>query len=256
MDLVPALPRLLAFVRWMVDNPGRTHLYLRQVSIPGVDTKFIERHKDVLTDWLRIVLDVPPVSSTSFEKEFGFRSKPVLVRFRILDPALAYGPGGLRDLSIPAGDVLAFSRAAFSGSAFRRVFIIENDVTALSLPDMAGSIAMFGRGYGTDFLGDGRWLVGLDVFYWGDIDTHGFAILDQFRQVLPGLQSLFMDESTLLQNRDRWVSEPRPTRRILENLTAEEADLYQGLVDDRWGSAVRLEQELIEFSVIQRSLKF
>jgi hypothetical protein len=40
--------RLLATVTWVEQRqvPG---MYLRQVDAPGVDTKFIERHKDALT---------------------------------------------------------------------------------------------------------------------------------------------------------------------------------------------------------------
>ena len=40
--------KLLATVRWIEERqtPG---MYLRQVDVPGVDTKFIERHKAVLT---------------------------------------------------------------------------------------------------------------------------------------------------------------------------------------------------------------
>ena len=43
--------RLLATVRWIEQRqaPG---MYLRQVDVPGVDTKFIERHKGVLAELL------------------------------------------------------------------------------------------------------------------------------------------------------------------------------------------------------------
>ena len=37
-------------------------MYLRQVDVPGVDTKFIERHKGVLTELLDVQLD--PARST------------------------------------------------------------------------------------------------------------------------------------------------------------------------------------------------
>ena len=48
--------RLLATVRWIEQRqaPG---MYLRQVDAPGVDTKFIERHKGVLTELLDAQLD-------------------------------------------------------------------------------------------------------------------------------------------------------------------------------------------------------
>ena len=54
--------RLLATVRWIEQRqaPG---MYLRQVDAPGVDTKFIERHKGVLTELLDAQLDPSRVDS-------------------------------------------------------------------------------------------------------------------------------------------------------------------------------------------------
>jgi hypothetical protein len=40
---------LLATVRW-IERQQAPGMYLRQVDAPGVDTKFIERHKGVLAD--------------------------------------------------------------------------------------------------------------------------------------------------------------------------------------------------------------
>ena len=41
--------------------------------------------------------------------------------------------------------------------------------------------------------------------------------------------------------------EPSPSRVALSRLTAEEAVLYESLGDDSYGTAVRLEQELIRW---------
>jgi hypothetical protein len=40
--------RLLACVRWLL-TPDRD-LYLRQIDVPGADTKFIERHRAILSE--------------------------------------------------------------------------------------------------------------------------------------------------------------------------------------------------------------
>ena len=71
-----------------------------------------------------------------------------------------------------------------------------------------------------------------DVRYWGDIDTHGFAILDRLRAWLPQARSVLMDRETLLAHRDRWVSEDRPARSTLTRLTPAERDLYVEPVED------------------------
>lgn len=71
------------------------------------------------------------------------------------------------------------------------------------------------------------------MHYWGDLDTHGFAILNRLRAWLPQTQSFLMDRDTLLQHRDRWGQESKPTRARLAKLTDSEASLYADLVSDR-----------------------
>ena len=62
-----------------------------------------------------------------------------------------------------------------------RVFITENEINFLAFPRVADSLVIFGAGYGFEMLDAARWLQERTLHYWGDIDTHGFAILDQLR---------------------------------------------------------------------------
>jgi hypothetical protein len=48
-------PRLLAIVAWLRKHP-RPAVYLRQIDLPGVHTKFIEGHRGVLAELLDLVL--------------------------------------------------------------------------------------------------------------------------------------------------------------------------------------------------------
>ncbi len=45
----------------------------------------------------------------------------------------------------------------------------------------------------------------------GDLDTHGFHILDQLRSHHPHARSIVMDQETLLAHRDFWVREDSPS---------------------------------------------
>lgn len=98
------------------------------------------------------------------------------------------------------------------------------------------------------------WLADAEVAYWGDLDTHGFAILNQLRAWLPQTRSVLMDRGTLLAHRDRWVIEPSPTAARLDWLTPDEQALYQELVKDRLGERVRLEQERIAWDWVAERL--
>lgn len=243
-------PKLLALVDWTVLHtlPG---VYLRQVDAPGVDTKFLERHRALLGDLLDIVLPPDTIDATAtsvggFERRYGFHSKPVQIRFRLLDPALYIG--GLSDLAVTSGE---FARLALPA---RRIFITENEINFLAFPDMQGSMVVFGAGYGFDHLAQARWLGDKEIVYWGDIDTHGFAILDQLRSRFPSTRSLLMDRETMLQHKAFWGKEDCPTDRDLPRLRPEEAALYDDLRFNRLGPDVRLEQERIGFSWVEKVL--
>nr|MBP9686163.1 hypothetical protein [Rhodoferax sp.] len=57
LALVDVWPRLLAVVAWLQANP-RPGIYLRQVDLPGVDSKFMEAQRGVLGELLDLAL--PP----------------------------------------------------------------------------------------------------------------------------------------------------------------------------------------------------
>ncbi|WP_418789559.1 Wadjet anti-phage system protein JetD domain-containing protein [Paenarthrobacter ilicis] len=94
-------------------------------------------------------------------------------------------------------------------------------------------------------LRDAGWLRDCEVLYWGDLDTHGFGILDQLRAVHPHVSSVLMDDATLLAHRDAWSKDFTPSRAVLGQLSVEEARVYGGLQSGSYGERVRLEQELI-----------
>ncbi|HGG59191.1 MAG TPA: hypothetical protein ENK26_04645, partial [Gammaproteobacteria bacterium] len=185
-------PRLLAILDWLRAHP-RPGCYLRQIDLPGVHTKFIETRRALLSELLDIVLpadaiDLAAVGARQFERRYGFLAKPPLIRFRLLDPGQRIA--GLTDLSIPLADFRRLDPPA------RRVFITENDINGLAFPALADSLVIFGLGYGLDALRDIPWLARRELYYWGDIDTHGFAMLDQLRGRHPHARSLLMDEAT------------------------------------------------------------
>ena len=63
-----------------------------------------------------------------------------------------------------------------------------------------------------------------------------------------------MDRETLLAHRPQWVTEKTPTKATLNLLTPAEQDVYQALVNDTFGPAVRLEQERVSFGSLERVL--
>ena len=167
------------------------------------------------------------------------------IRFRILDPRIDLLAGSnATDIALTYD---AFARLRFDA---QRVFITENLVNFLAFPEVADSLVVFGAGYGFEYLAEASWLADCDIHYWGDIDTHGFAILDQLRAHLPHARSLLMDREPLLEHRLLWGHEPKPQRGDLARLSRDEQDLYNDLRDNCFGEQVRLEQERVGFGWI------
>jgi hypothetical protein len=135
-----------------------------------------------------------------------------------------------------------------------RVYVVENEITYLAFPLAADAMVIFGGGYAVRVLESLAWLTGLDLVYWGDLDTHGFAILNRLRQCFPHARSMLMDRATLLVHQSQWVTEPSPTTATLGLLTPAEQELYRALGADTFGSAVRLEQERVSFTALQAAL--
>ncbi len=247
-------PRLLDVVAWLRANP-RPGCYPRQVDLAGVDTKFIEQHQGVLAELFDLALppqaiDPDARGQAGFARRYGFRDKPERVRLRFLDADASPLPLLCdQDLMITAVDLERLHPPV------RRAFITENEINFLAFPAHPHSLVLLGGGYGFAGLAKTDWLQDCEVHYWGDIDTHGFAILSQLRAALPQAKSLLMDRATLLAHRAQWVREPSPTRAALPHLTMDEAALYAELCDDRHGQCVRLEQERIGFGRLTTALR-
>lgn len=247
LELAGHWDRLLAVVAWLQAHP-RPGVYLRQVDVREVDSKFIEAHRGVLTELLDLCLPAEAIEPSAvgigqFARRYGFLDKPVRIRFRLLDPTLPGLPGchGLPDITLDAASLASIALP------IERVVITENETNFLAFPQLPRSIVVFGAGYGWEALASAAWLRRCQLSYWGDIDTHGFAILDQLRGHFPHVASLLMDRETLLEHRPHWGEEPRPVRHDLARLTAEEGAVFDDLRFDRIRPRLRLEQERVGY---------
>ncbi len=247
IDLVDQWPRLLAVVQWIVAHP-RPGIYLRQVDVPGVHSKFIEAHRVFLSELLDLVLPEVVVQNSGagigqFASRYGFLEKPIRIRFRVLDEAVPCLP-----VSTVRPDITLDARS-FAGLELpvSRIFITENETNFLAFPPVAKAIVIFGAGYGWDALANANWMARCAIHYWGDIDTHGFAILDQLRRYFEHATSLLMDRETLLLHESHWGEEISQTIHDLPRLLLEERALFDDLRDNRIRKNLRLEQERVGF---------
>ncbi len=252
MKMLPHLgdwEKILAIYGFIKNTP-RPGIYLRQLTLPGIDTKFLEGKRTIL--WEILTNNLPetgcesPIAGPSrngFERRFGFLYDEALVRFRLLDDLIL--PESLsRDVSIP---VSSFLDRDIRGC--HTVFITENKVNGLAFPSFQGGMVVFGRGYGIGDLAEANWLTRKRVVYWGDIDTHGYGILSMLRGKFPHVESILMSSKDLDLYRSVAVSESPDKRRAdeLPNLTPAEKEAYLRLLPGGDSEGLRIEQELVPY---------
>jgi hypothetical protein len=239
---------LTEMLSWLCANPN-SQLYTRQVPVAGIDSKWLESRKSLVSE-LFAAIQGDRSGDRDFYRRCGLRPLPQLIRMRILDLGLRTRFGGLSDISAPLEEIAALSiKPAIT-------FIVENIQTALAFNDLKNSVVLMGLGYGVDVLGKIPWLHHSRCIYWGDIDTHGFAILNRARSYLPHLETVLMDEATLICHRELWVEEKEQHAAAeLPLLTSVEQMLFQSLKKDTWGHHVRLEQERIRWDEAWNTLQ-
>lgn len=239
--------RLVNLVAWLVDRPN-PELWLRQLPVEGVDTKWIQDRQAVVLGLARRI-DPRPERAGGFEGWAGLKRPSPKVRIRVLDAGLAQHLGGLTDLTAGADELRSL------GWAPATVIIVENHATGTALPPLTGCVAIIGLGNGVSVVADWPWLRSARIVYWGDLDTWGLVILGRARASLGEIESFLMDEQTLLGCRTLWGEEPKQELDSLaDSLTAEEADVLEGLRQDRWGTRIRLEQERIPWDLVVTAL--
>ena len=257
LQYIDVWPKLLLVCHHFVANPT-PDCYLRELSIKGIDTKFISSHQGILKKLLDQLLpsnlinaDMSKLTDHGFEKRFGLKFPQPRIRFRVLDQSMVADLGGFSDLEVTVDEFAQLNLLC------DKVYITENKINGLAFPQLNNAIVIFGLGYGISALKNIAWLKQCRLYYWGDIDTHGFAILAQTRSYFPKIQSFLMDEATLLSCKEFWGQEPVDKRHPSENLAqlnvAEQA-LYQQLKSDCFQERLRLEQERIPFEYWQQRL--
>lgn len=213
------------------------NLYIRELPIQ-VHTKFIERNKGIIKELLDILIaDYVDQDEKDFESRFHLKYDEPIVRFRILDQSISHQLfSDIEDISIP---ISQFKKLVLP---VQSVYVVENKINMLSFPLIKKSIVIWGHGFGIDILKEAEWLREKDIFYWGDLDAHGFQILSEIRTHFPKVKSFLMDRETF----DKFFVGDKGKETNVEKelcLTPEENEMFQYLKE----SNQRLEQEKIPY---------
>lgn len=248
---------LLDVCLYFKQNP-KPNLYIRELPVK-VHTKFIENNKAILLDLLNVVLPSESINeefttTREFEKRFGLKFNQSQIRVRVLDRAISNKHlSGLTDLVITEEEFCELQIPC------KKVFVFENKtnysnlMNFLTLPRMENTIGIFGSGFSVSKLKKALWLANKEIFYWGDIDTHGFQILSQVRGYFSNTKSIMMDFETLNTFKEDWDTGEPIYAHSLPNLSSEEQELFQFVKADNINT-IRLEQEKISQEYVLKAL--
>lgn len=217
-------------------------LYIRELPI-RVHTKFIERKKGIIKELLDIIIpNYVNADENHFETRFHLKYDEPTVRFRILDKNICKQYfSDVEDLSIPISQFQELNLPISS------VYIVENKINMLTFPSKEKSIIVWGHGFGVDIMREVKWLNNVKIYYWGDLDTHGFQILSEIRSHFNHVVSFLMDKETFDTFYEGDMGSETNVEKIL-NLTHEENEMFLYLKKNNF----RLEQEKIphEYAII------
>jgi hypothetical protein len=228
-------PGILLVCSYFRSNP-RPKMYIRQLPI-AIHTKFIEENTSLLQSLLDFLIPdhIRNKNQTRFAERYYLKYDEPLIRMRILDEKLAI-QHPLDDLSIP---VSSFQKLNVQCP---RIFITENKMNFLTLPQTQSAIALWsGGGFNISYLKNITLPASTQIFYWGDIDTHGLLIVNQLRSYYPQAATFLMDMNTLTKYTDYWTKGAKTNQASTTYLTPDELKLFQYLKEND----IRLEQERI-----------
>ncbi|MBS1691080.1 MAG: hypothetical protein JST91_02455 [Actinobacteria bacterium] len=219
--------RLIAVLAWLRQNPA-SGLLIRQLPVPGVDTKWVGTHRVTVTS-LAVPLGVP--------EHLGLRERELLRAVAILDPAHRRG--------LPRLFAASDSDLATLEMRPPQVLVVENLQTLEALRDVPDTVAVFGWGGHAMAVAEFPWVRDAPrVRYWGDLDADGFAILARFR-AKRSCESLLMDVATIEGWRDLAVQHPATEPVDASQLTVDKLAALELLRRD----GLRLEQERIPINI-------
>lgn len=215
---------------------------LRALSLAGIDSKFFERNRQLVTLMLDILFD-GQASETGLEAFLGAKDE---------------GHHWLLVADLD-GTLLPFSQMRIRASELQttqlpgqRLLLVENERCLHQLPTSPGTIAVLGSGLNLSWL-KAPWLTDKTIAYWGDIDTWGLTMLGRAREQLRHLTPLLMDRGIFEEfGKEAAVKEPLPASPVApSSLNSGEVELYNLLLQSTQG---RLEQEFLPVKIVRAAV--
>jgi hypothetical protein len=216
---------------------------LRTISLAGIDTKFIEQHRNLII----ALLDIRYGGKVT---ELGLED--FLGAWHDKDHWVLVSDFNQNILSFSQQRVRTSELKMLNKADFSHLVIVENEKCLQLLPHMKSTVVVLGCGLDLSWMNE-PWLKSRDVAYWGDLDTWGLVMLAKARSSVPTLTPILMTQEVFQNVSEKAVEEGTPaSERAPEPLTAAERSLYFHLFKQKKG---RLEQEFLPVVEIRNAFQ-
>ena len=224
------------------------YIYKRELEIPGVDTKFFEKNIEAIREMYNTLHGTSLANAKELYKELHIVKPPEdkeFIPIRFLDTK--YREDNISIVKIHYTELKQLSIRP------RKVYIVENKETFYHFPKVANSVVIFGAGISVSgFLKDIPWIEEADdVYYWSDLDTNGFQMLNNMRKIYPKIHSFLMNTETIKLTKQFAVEDTGSDFERFEHLTPAEDECFIYLKEKR----LRIEQEKIPWSYVVKSIE-
>ena len=218
-------------------EPSASPLYLRDIRLAPVDTKFWERESSFILAVYQALYPEDGIKNwTDLLTRLQLVRFPTQYAIRFLDESLRIHPR-LEWFSSSPDQLDALDLHP------RAIFLVENKTNFLRFPKVKDAILLFSSGKSIPYLLSClNWLKEYPhIYYWGDMDEDGFEMLNRARSVLPQIQSFLMEKDLLQRYQNQLVFDEGLRFELdkLQFLTSQEKEAFLSL------HGQRLEQECI-----------
>ena len=192
-------------------------------------------------------------SNADIYKRWGVRTAEPFIRFRSLDKDIHLKILNEEFTSYEIQTPLsAFAKINFNSIEY--IFIVENLMVYLTFPAFNKTLCIFGSGFAAVNLKECKTLNEKKLYYFGDMDEHGFEILSNVRSIFPNIQSFCMDQKTYETFSIFAVKGENSHSKIEDlNLSEDELHLFKFLRENK--TIGRLEQEKISQAFIKSRIE-
>jgi hypothetical protein len=240
-------PQLLEILTYFQQNPEPS-LPIKLLPLQLSHSKFFEKHNQIICSLLDEVImpERIKLNETSCARRYQLPEHPPMLTCFWNDEKIKAQFHGYSSLAFAIDELAAIPLPS------NIMIITENRTSAyqlLSFP-LPDTCVIFGTGYGAELLNKLNWLKTKEIWYWGDLDTHGLHIYGKLKLHFPQLESLMMDMETLDAHK-AFQTKGEPFRYKTTNLfQPEEEQVFQYLMTH----TLRLEQERVALTWIEAYL--